>query len=439
MSQGTSGDLMWMDYSNPKPATSLDQYAGDLARLAKNAYRDIEYHDWIPLVMRERSLRLSRRTPGSERLKWAKSVVADLKDRKPRTEPEVYAREQILIHGQPRRELKVQALRIGDLGIVAIPDEVFAITGLKIKAFSPLRPTFIIELANGSEGYIPPPEQHKLGGYTTWAARTAGLEVGAEPKILECVIQLLEEISGKPRRPLQTHDGPYAIKVLASKPLAYWRLEEFNGPRAVDATGYHHGHYEEGVALFLDGPDSRGLSGGKQVNRCVHFAGGRMKANLKELGDNYSVELWFWNGLPADLRTVTSYLFWHTRKSGDEAFGIGGSPTGTGARARTPTVPFLSIGDSPVLRGKTEIAPRTWNYLVFTREGKKVSVFLNGKVEMAGETAVKLDPGESLFYFGGRADNTAGLEGKLDEIAIYPRVLTPKEIAEHYAAARDAR
>jgi hypothetical protein len=57
----------------------------------------------------------------------------------------------------------------------------------------------------------------------------------------------------------------------------------------------------------------------------------------------------------------------------------------------------------------------------------------------AGEIAVKLDPGESLFYFGGRADNAAGLEGKLDEIAVYPRVLAPTEIAEHYAAARDAR
>src|SRR5262249_61858634 len=116
--------------------------------------------------------------------------------------------------------------------------------------------------------------------YTTWAARTAGLEVQAEPKILETVIQLLEEVSGKPRRPFQTHDGPYANKVLASKPLAYWRLEEFNGPRAVDATARHHGHYEEGVALFLDGPASRGLGDGKQVNRAVPFAGGVHKAQL---------------------------------------------------------------------------------------------------------------------------------------------------------------
>ena len=38
---------------------------------------------------------------------------------------------------QPERELKLQAIRIGDLGITAIPNEVFAITGLKLKAQSP--------------------------------------------------------------------------------------------------------------------------------------------------------------------------------------------------------------------------------------------------------------------------------------------------------------
>ena len=37
-----------------------------------------------------------------------------------------------------RRESSVQALRIGDLGITAIPCEVYAITGLKLKAQSPL-------------------------------------------------------------------------------------------------------------------------------------------------------------------------------------------------------------------------------------------------------------------------------------------------------------
>ncbi len=40
--------------------------------------------------------------------------------------------------------------------ITALPNEVYGITGLKLKAQSPLPATFNIELANGAEGYIPP-------------------------------------------------------------------------------------------------------------------------------------------------------------------------------------------------------------------------------------------------------------------------------------------
>src|SRR5207247_11445748 len=137
------------------------------------------------------------------------------------SQPEIYALEAIYLHERPRTELKVQALRVGELGIAALPNEVFAITGLKLKQRSPFAATFNIELANGAEGYIPPPEQHKLGGYTTWPARTAGLEVEAEPRIVETVLGLLEAISGKPRREMVEIGGPYAQTVLESKPLAY--------------------------------------------------------------------------------------------------------------------------------------------------------------------------------------------------------------------------
>src|SRR5207237_140130 len=145
----------------------------------------------------------------------------------------------------------------------------YAITGLKLKAQSPFPVTFNIELANGAEGYIPPPEQHKLGGYTTWPARTAALEVEAEPKIVETVLGLLEKVSGKARYPVAAGAGLYAQAVLASKPLAYWRFSEFNGPLARDSTGHdHHGAYEDGVAFHLPGPRLPG----ERINPAAHFA-----------------------------------------------------------------------------------------------------------------------------------------------------------------------
>ena len=38
---------------------------------------------------------------------------------------------------------------------------------------------------------------------------------------------------------------------------------------------------------------------------------------------------------------------------------------------------------------------------------------------------------------GGRDDHEATFEGKIDEVALYDRPLTPIEIAEHFRAARD--
>ena len=49
-----------------------------------------------------------------------------------------------------------------------MPFEAFAVTGLEIKKKSPFKTTFTVELANGSYGYLPTPEQHELGGYESW-------------------------------------------------------------------------------------------------------------------------------------------------------------------------------------------------------------------------------------------------------------------------------
>ena len=62
----------------------------------------------------------------------------------------------------------MQAFRIGDLGIAAIPFETFAEIGLELKSKSPFKQSFTISLANGSYGYLPTPEQHEMGGYETW-------------------------------------------------------------------------------------------------------------------------------------------------------------------------------------------------------------------------------------------------------------------------------
>ncbi len=426
MSQGTSGDQHWMDYGRPKSDLTLDTYAEAVARVAYLAYKTVTHREWVPLAMAETRLTLRRRTPDEERLAWARRVAAEIGDRRPKTIPEVYALEQISLHEQPERELKLQTIRIGDLGIAAIPDEVYALTGLKIKAQSPLPATFNIALANGFEGYIPPPAQHKLGGYTTWPARSAALEVQAEPKIVETVLDLLEKASGKPRRAPRDEHGPYARLVLAAKPLAYWRLNELDGPKALDATGNgQNGQYEDGIAFALPGPESSGFSGPDAINRAPHFAGGRLTASPKGLGKSYSVELWFWNGLPDDARAVTSPLL----SRGGDRLAIGGTESTPGR---------LVFGDGHRTQvGGARIARRTWNHVVLSRDGKEVAVYLNGRAEpeLRAEAEAGTPPGAETLWIGGREDGREGFEGKIDEVSVYDRALSAAEAAGHFSAS----
>jgi hypothetical protein len=435
ISQGTSGDLQWRDYSKPPDPVTIEKYAESVARVAFEAYKKIKYQDYVTLAMAERKLELKIRPISEEDLSWAKKTAETFKDRKPQTLPEVYAREQVLLdQSPPTRQLKLQVLRIGELGITAIPCEVFGITGLKIKAQSPLQPTFNIELANGYFGYIPPPEQHKLGGYTTWRARSAGLEVEAEKRIAECILELLEDVSGKPRRIISDDDypfGDYPKAVLVSRPITYYRCNEFVSPVAIDATGRsNNGIYEGGVAFYLEGPTPENVPYGNKINRAPQLAGGWLKASFKNLAQHYTVEFWFCNYLPTDARNVTGVLFSRPSANilGDYIY-IGGSEAASGKLI------FGSGISNNVLFGRTSINLKTWHHLAFVRDGNKVNIYLDGQnsPEISGEASGDFSSGE--IFIGSRPGDTSTFEGRIDEVAIYSRALLAEEIAAHYKAA----
>ena len=89
------------------------------------------------------------------------------------------------------------------------------------------------------------------------------------------------------------------------------------------------------------------------MNRAAYFAGGRLKARLASTGENYSVELWFWNGLPNDVRPITGHLLSLRSAGTSEHVGINGIADTASHRAV-----FSRSAQDPekVLTGKTEIA-----------------------------------------------------------------------------------
>jgi hypothetical protein len=429
MSHGCSGDIYRVDYTVPekdRPKPTIQEYTNGLLEIAMKAYSGIAYRADVDIAMAEQRLTLNYRVPDKQRLEWAQRIVAEMGDRLAKTPTEVYAREQIFLHERQKTEIVVQGLRLGNIGIATTPNETYAITGLKIKAASPLPNNLVIELANGGDGYIPPPEMHAWGGYNTWAARSAGLEVMAEPKITQMAISLLENVSGAPRKTPVLSAGPATQAIAGLKPFAWWRLNEFTGPLAADESGNHQSaSYEGGVAYYLEGPHSSQFCVAEK-NRAPHFVNGRLCSDLSAMGKSWSASLWFWNGMPNDAREITGWLFSRDYNHGLSSYGEHLGICGRGEHSGR-----LVFQGNKVVFGKTEIPRWTWQHLVLVREDERVRVYLNGYLEIEGTSEVSRI---AACFFGGRSDHASGWEGRLDEIALFDRALSVDEI--HHLAVK---
>jgi hypothetical protein len=432
MSHGCSGDIWRKDYTQPDKwdaTQTIDDYASGLLDVAMKAYRGIQYRNDVDLAMAEQRMTLNYRVPDAQRLQWAKLIVDELGDRPPTTQQEVYALEQLILHERQETEIVVQGIRIGDIGIATTPNETYAITGLKIKAASPLAHNMVIELANGGDGYIPPPEQHRFGGYNTWAARSAGLEVMAEPKITEACVALLEQVAGKPRRDVELSRGPATDAIAAAKPVAWWRLNEFAGPTAFDSSGNgRDAVYESDVTYYLEGPRSNVFCSDGETNRAAMFVGGRLRTNVPKLRDQYSVSLWVWNGMPDNSRAVSGWFLSRGRDNGlsrwSEHLGVGGTSGHSGK-----LIFFRGNDRSTVVAGKTSIPRWKWQHVAFVRNRRSVTIYLNGKKEIETETVGSFPAVFDHVFAGGRSDNDSNWEGRLDEIAVFDRPLTQDEVS----------
>ncbi|MBK8092934.1 MAG: c-type cytochrome [Verrucomicrobiaceae bacterium] len=443
MSAGTSGDQMWMDYGAEKKTLTIDHYADAVADSAMKALQTVKYVDHAPLGMVEKTLELKYRVPDEKRLAWARSIAAKIENDVPKNKEEVYAREALILHERQKTSVKLQYISIGNLSIATLPNEVYAITGLRLKSLLRPFPSMVIELANGAEGYIPPSEQHVLGGYTTWPARTAGLEKSAESKILQ--VFKIWRIKG--RWPDMQTRNEYVMLALPSEPIAYWRLDEID-----DAKGFQDirepGRYKShnlidlkrfpgapplkavgAHAVFLPGLGS-GLGYGEEAvlnlsafgevdfNRSVHMAGGHLKAPQLDLGKQSSIALWFWLGHESGASDRTGELI--------NALGVSLKAhqfaDHTVRLEWGDKVASASAEESDSAKAETTFFADDWHFAVLIRDGEDVRVHLDGSEKpvltgKAGKAANEVRFGQ-------------GLEGRLDEITTWDRAIEPSLIAK---------
>ena len=200
MANGPCGDVSNVNYASTatrryEPFEKVREVANDVAAEVVRVRRTLPHRDWVELKAAKSELEIRMRRPSDEEARRAEAVLARPASAVVTHKREVaYAERIMAARAWPETvSIVVQVFRVGDLAIAALPFEVFTETGLEIKAKSPFRETFTIELANGSYGYLPTPEQHELGGYETWLG-TNRVEKEASRKIVAKVLELLEQV-----------------------------------------------------------------------------------------------------------------------------------------------------------------------------------------------------------------------------------------------------
>jgi len=202
MSNGASGDINNIPFLVTRPPREPFEQIRIVARKAADAawfaWKEIDaYRSNVRLGMIEREITLKMRRPTAEQIERARTILAlkdeaELAELPRRAEP--YARRTLsLAQGPDTLNVPLQALRIGDFAVCAIPFEVLVEIGLDLKKRSPFHRTVVLGVTNGYNGYLPTPEQHELGGYETWLG-TSKVQKDASVIITKHLLEMLGEL-----------------------------------------------------------------------------------------------------------------------------------------------------------------------------------------------------------------------------------------------------
>ena len=249
----------------------------------------------------------------------------------------------------------------------------------------------------------------------------------------------------------------YEKTVLAKKPVAYWRLGEAKGPSAPDSTGNGHNGTYHGMPTFRE----RGAIKG-DANTAIELDGKRSYIeipNHKDFsqptsGKGLTVEVWLRpDVLEFEGETDDPYVFWlgkgeAKRHEWGLRFYSGRSKDRPNRISAYLFNPAGGLGAGAYFQDK--LTAGTWIHVVACfdpgdadTKGAGVRIYKNGALKLgppkpgvlysSRQWKIKPVAGGAPLRLGTR-DRKSFLSGALDEVAIYPRVLTAKEVLENYHA-----
>ena len=249
----------------------------------------------------------------------------------------------------------------------------------------------------------------------------------------------------------------YARRVLDDKPCGYWRLGEKGGPGIADVSGQGRDGIVQGAVRFgqkgmLDRDGDTALAfDGKEG--CVEIAN-HAAFSIATSGQGLTVEAW----MRPDVLDFTGegpegYIHWLGKgEEGRQEWALRFYPRKS---ARPNRISAYVFNPGPGLGSgayvEEEVKPGKWLHIVatfdpFDATNRKAGVALYRDGKLAGSPATS--PGAPYSAYSvvpvhgtaplrlGTRDRKNSLTGALDEVAIYPRVLAAREVADHYRAGR---
>lgn len=201
LTNGCQGDINNIDVRKPSPKlppyARMEQVAESLAAECARVMKQVRFTDKAELSASREWVRCGVRLPTPSQVEAARNALAGAAPPY-RDARQVFARETLIIAREFPRTFaaEVQALRIGELLIAAVPGEPFVELGLEIRRRLKSRAVFPVGLSNGHVGYLPTARAHEEGGYETWLAKSSFLEADAAAKIVDAIERRLHMITG---------------------------------------------------------------------------------------------------------------------------------------------------------------------------------------------------------------------------------------------------
>lgn len=256
-------------------------------------------------------------------------------------------------------------------------------------------------------------------------------------------LRVIEEDNGdypeikQPPRPTLALPPSYAAEVMAMGPLGYWRFEEMANHEVVDEVANGPRLQAAGAAAIATesgGNHSGELTGRKPV---AYFHMTNHAGAL--LAEDFSISLF------AQFEWLQNFALFTATRFDEQVEGNSfilqsyasfrrSGLNGTGLHAVLYDPPAWDGGVE--VYGNTLLRPLHWHHIAATRRGDQLTLYLDGVV--VGRESVGSMSLDYREIFVGRLNGNAGqtrseargLAGHIDELAVFARALTDKEVRQ---------